>query len=471
MSLINSLYFLVYFPIVLIVFFLLKKPIFKTIWLLASSCFFYMVFIPKFILILFGIIIIDYSCGLLLAKTENQQKRLLLLSVSIASNIGILFYFKYFKFLIENFNRLLSHFSNGSAPFDAITIIIPLGLSFHTFQALSYIFEVYKKRQSAEKNFFVYALYVMYFPQLVAGPIERPQAMLHQYHHYLPFNEKNVIAGIRLMLWGFFKKLVIADRLAVFVNAVFSQYGSLHGFEIFISAAAFYFQIYCDFSGYSDIAIGASRCFGIKLMKNFDRPYTATSIKDFWQRWHLSLTSWFRTYIYIPLGGNKKGKLLQYIFIIIVFILSGFWHGANWTFIVWGLIFAVLYIVEDLLNFQQWKFFPTSLRIVYSFIIVSITWIFFRAENIQTAMAMTKKCFSIEANYFSVRGDYFFTTYSLVVSIAAILFMLFIESRFTYENTQFSSVQYYDSIISGLILAAIICFGVFGAQSFIYFQF
>lgn len=323
----NSLEFALFFPIVTILFFMLPHK-FRWLLLLLASCFFYMFFKPIYILILILTIVIDYYAGLWIAKTEDKRKRKRLLLLSIIANVGVLVVFKYYNFLVDNINVVMNTLhTTGKIPM--LNIILPIGLSFHTFQAMSYTIEVYKGNQKAEKHFGIYALYVMFYPQLVAGPIERPQNVLHQFHEVKKFNYENFRSGLILMAWGFFKKCVIADRLSMFVSEVYGNVNEHHGIPVMIATAFFALQIFCDFSGYSDIAIGSARCMGYDLMTNFDRPYLSTSISEFWRRWHISLSTWFRDYVYIPLGGNRVSKTRWYLNLVIVFTVSGIWHGAN----------------------------------------------------------------------------------------------------------------------------------------------
>jgi alginate O-acetyltransferase complex protein AlgI len=322
----NSLEFLLFFPIVSVLYFLLPHK-FRWLLLLLASCYFYMAFIPIYILILFFTIIVDYYAGILIENAEVKRKKTYLL-LSIFVNIGTLMIFKYYNFFIDNINESFS-LLNSSISLPVLSLILPIGLSFHTFQALSYTIEVYRGNQKAERHFGIYALYVMFYPQLVAGPIERPQNILHQFHEKKHFSSEFLMSGLRLMLWGFFKKVVIADRLSVYVNGVFDnadEYGSLN---LIIAAVFFSIEIYCDFSGYSDIAIGSAKVMGFDLMTNFNRPYLSKNIKEFWSRWHISLSTWFRDYVYIPLGGNRGSKFMKYRNVFIVFVLSGFWHGCK----------------------------------------------------------------------------------------------------------------------------------------------
>ena len=306
--------------------------------LLAASCFFYMFFKPVYILILVFTIVIDYFAGIWIARQQDKKRRKVLLLLSIASNVGVLAVFKYYNFITINLNDAFQAVHQGS-PIPLLHILLPIGLSFHTFQAMSYTIEIYRGNQEPERHFGIYALYVMFYPQLVAGPIERPQNILHQFHEVKHFDYGNMRSGLLQIAWGLFKKVVIADRLALFVNQVYGDPTGYTGLPLIMATVFFAFQIYCDFSGYSDIALGTARCMGFNLMTNFNKPYTATGIGEFWQKWHISLSTWFRDYVYIPLGGNRVSKFRWYVNILIVFVLSGSgmgptghsWFGACFT--------------------------------------------------------------------------------------------------------------------------------------------
>src|SRR5450432_1057204 len=340
-----SLQFLVFFMVVTLGYYQLRNQRMRISLLLAASCYFYMAFVPKYILILGGMIVIDYLAGLQIARSSGKSRKAWLI-VSIIANVGVLAFFKYFNFLFGTIEPLIHWASPGTdVPF--LKILLPIGLSFHTFQAMSYTIEVYRGRQPAEKDFLTYALYVMFYPQLVAGPIERPQNVLPQMHEKKYFDYDNVTDGLKLMMWGMFKKVVIADRLVKLTDPIFNHPRDHTPLALLLAAVFFSFQIFCDFSGYSDIALGSARVMGFRLMVNFNKPYQSRDISEFWKRWHISLSSWFRDYLYISLGGNRVSVPRWYFNLFFVFLVSGFWHGANWTFIAWGalhgfyLVFAI----------------------------------------------------------------------------------------------------------------------------------
>ena len=314
----NSFEFLVFFPVVTILYFLLPHR-FRWFHLLAASCYFYMAFVPVYILILFGTIVVDYFAGILIENAQGARRKWYLV-MSILANVGALAFFKYYNFFTDNVNHLL-HIANAGTSLPLLNIILPIGLSFHTFQAMSYTIEVYRGNQKAERHFGIYSLYVMFYPQLVAGPIERPQNLLHQFHEPHTFEYANVVSGLRQMLWGMVKKMIIADRLASVCDPVFNDPAHNSGIGLAIAAVFFAFQIFCDFSGYSDIAIGAARVMGFKLMTNFNNPYHSRSISEFWKRWHISLSTWFKDYLYISLGGNRVSIPRMYFNLFFVFLV------------------------------------------------------------------------------------------------------------------------------------------------------
>src|SRR5436190_15038625 len=322
----NSIEFALFFPLVCCLYFAaplrLRVPL-----LLVSSCVFYMAFIPAYILILFLTIGIDYVAGIYIEKTQGRGRRAWLIG-SIISTCAVLFVFKYYNFFMGSFVGFAQFF--GWKPGNlAMNILLPIGLSFHTFQSLSYVVEVYRNRQKAEYNLVTYATYVMFFPQLVAGPIERPQNLLHQFREVHPFDYDRVTSGLKRMAWGFFKKLVVADRLALYVNDVYGAPQSHNGLQLMLATFFFAYQIYCDFSGYSDIAIGTARVLGFRLMENFNTPYYALTVSEFWRRWHISLSTWFKDYVYVPMGGSRVSRPRWMLNVLVKFGVGGLWHGAN----------------------------------------------------------------------------------------------------------------------------------------------
>ncbi len=394
----NSAAFLIFFPVVTTAYFLLPHR-FRWLLLLAASCYFYMAFIPKYILILVVTITVDYFAGLGLEKFEGRTKRWVLIA-SILTNIGMLAFFKYFNFANENL-AALANFIGWNYPIQSLSIILPIGLSFHTFQSLSYTIEVYRGHQKAERHFGYLALYVLYYPQLVAGPIERPQNVLHQLHEEHHFDYPRVTDGLKQMAWGMFKKVVIADRMVRFVTPVYGDPTSYEGPALVLATLAFAIQIYCDFSGYSDIALGSAQVMGVRLMKNFDHPYFSRSISEFWRRWHISLSTWFRDYVYIPLGGNHVSEPRWAFNLFITFLISGLWHGANWTYIIWGALHGLYFVLSSLTEpfwqrlsaltrLDQLPRLKAAIAMLTTFSLVTFAWIFFRAASLNDALYIAR---------------------------------------------------------------------------------
>ncbi|MBX4205985.1 MBOAT family protein, partial [Candidatus Microgenomates bacterium] len=420
------------------------------------------------------LILVDYFAAHFIEKSKNQKRKIFLL-MSILANVGILCFFKYFNFFFDSIAHALGIFNlNPNLPH--LSIILPLGLSFHVFQSMSYTIEVYKKKFKAEKHLGIYALYVMFYPQLVAGPIERPYSLLPQFYEKHNFEASRVFNGLKIMLWGFFKKVVIADRLALLVNPVFSSVGSYSGFTLLLATYAFTFQILCDFAGYSDIAIGASQVMGFNLRDNFNRPYLSSSITEFWNRWHMSLSNWFRDYVYIPLGGNRVSKLKWYRNIMIVFLISGLWHGADWKFVIWGGVHGLYVILESIIKPLRDKI-GKIVSILVTFNLVSFAWIFFRANTVKDAFQVINKIFAYLINF---KGTILLDNYVLqnkenfIIVFLLICFVGFIYLIEKHENMRkmFAGkpIMFRWSIYY-LLLLMIIFFGVFNQTKFIYFQF
>ena len=371
----NSVQFLVFFPIVVSIYFILPHK-FRWLHLLIASCIFYMYFVPVYILLLFANIIVNYFAGILIEDADEKHKKTWQV-LSLVFNIGLLAFFKYYNFFIENINELL-HISNSRVSLPFLHILLPLGLSFHTFQAIAYTTEIYREEQKAERNFGLYSLYIMFFPQLVAGPIERPQAMLPQLHKRHELDYDNVAGGIRQMLWGMIKKVVIADRLSLLTTPMFHDIDKQSGIGLAIGAVFFLFQVFCDFSGYSDIAIGAARVLGFKLMTNFNFPYRSRSVSEFWKRWHISLSTWFNDYLYTPIVYSlRKYRYLSVIMgVCATFLISGFWHGAAWKYIVWGGLLGLAVIYEILTKKTRARFFDNLPRRLSDKIAVACTFVY-----------------------------------------------------------------------------------------------
>ena len=472
----NSFLFFAFFAIVTLIYFLLPYNK-RWILLLASSCYFYMVFVPVYILILGFTIVIDYFAGILIENAEGKRRKLFLL-FSLIANIGVLAIFKYYNFLNTNLSVILNGVGFHN-PIPYLSILLPIGLSFHTFQAMSYTIEVYRGNQKAERHFGIYSLYVMFFPQLVAGPIERPQNLLHQFREKHDFDSQRIISGLKLIIWGLFKKVVIADRLAVYSDGVFNHPHIYSGQTLIMGTLFFSIQIYCDFSGYSDMAIGIAKVLGFKLMQNFRLPYLAYSISDFWRRWHISLSTWFSDYLYIPLGGNRV-SVSRWIFnIYVVYLVSGLWHGANWTYILWGGLHATYYLSE-FLGKKLFEFTGIShiikktwykvfkMGVVFS--MVSFAYIFFRAKSIEDA-------FYITGHLFDWSGHLWWgtSTVTSLISLFLILLLVIVQIlQYKGKLALYFSPAKVSRPVSWLAYASmLLAISILGMSSnaFIYFQF
>lgn len=481
----NSLHFLIFFPIVTTTYFLLPHR-YRWFLLLAASCYFYMAFIPAYILILFITITVDYLSGILIERSSGRKK-LVFLMASILTNCGMLFFFKYFNF----FNHLFASFTSVagfSYPVSDLSILLPIGLSFHTFQSLSYVIEVFRGRQKAERSYGVLSLYVLFFPQLVAGPIERPYNLLHQFREEHAFEYNRIVSGLQLMIWGLFKKIVIADRLSSLVDPVYNYPSEFQGFPVIVATLAFTFQIFCDFSGYSDMAIGAARVLGFKLMENFRCPYFADSIPEFWRRWHISLSTWFKDYLYIPLGGNRIALPRWCFNIFVVFLVSGLWHGANWTFVAWGGLHGLYFVISRLtasirrktglvLGSERFPSIWRGFRVLVTFVFVSIAWVFFRANSLEDAFLILARMPQGLGSTFSLKV----LSQALQVSAPLILFtfamILFLQiaeafrERISVRERIIARPLWMRWSLYYAFLSIIILFGRFDASPFIYFQF
>ncbi len=480
----NSAEFLLFYPIVLLLYFTLPKR-FKWIWLLAASCFFYMIWNPPLIFLILFTTAVSFVSGILIERSAKKSVRRFWLCATLITSLGVLFFFKYYNFLASSVGALASLFG-ASARDLSLNLILPVGISFYTFQTLSYVIDVYRGNIKAERHFGWYALFVSFFPQLVAGPIERPENLLPQLKADHKLESQNVFAGLSKMAVGFFKKIVVADLVASYVNAVYNDAASATGFGVVIASLLFSVQIYCDFSGYTDIAIGCARIMGIHLMLNFERPYRARSIKEFWARWHISLSSWFRDYLYIPLGGNRCSRARNYLNIFIVFLVSGLWHGASWTFVLWGALHGVYQIVGALTKAPREKLCSllhinkNSLLFAFwqravTFALVCFSWILFRANSISDALTLIGKLFSPWGSLAdTLIGLDMSLIPVLITAVSIILLTLFdnIAANEKLAENGALSHQYTAGVIALAVAAAwclLLSHG--GASAFIYFQF
>lgn len=447
--------------------------------LLLASYYFYMSWRPEYIILIIVSTLIDYFAALQMGRAITPQRKKIFLLLSLFTNLGLLFTFKYFNFFNDSVRAAFNTF-NIFYDVPAFQMLLPVGISFYTFQTMSYSIDVYRGIKEPERHLGVFALYVSFFPQLVAGPIERSTTFLPQLFEKHEFNAARAVSGLKQMLWGFFKKLVVADRLATYVDAVYNNPQEHSGLSMILATVFFAFQIYCDFSGYSDIAIGGARILGFDLMENFKRPYFAKSTKDFWARWHISLSTWFRDYVYIPLGGNRVVKWRWYYNLFITFLISGLWHGANWTFIFWGALHGVYLVlaiwftqpvsrISGLLGLKSESGLNTIIHVVWTFTLASFAWIFFRANQISDAFLIIEKIFTFQ-------GPVFLSNLSSVAyGIFGILLLLLVEFQHEYgffniklfNNT--NVVVRYSSYAAVVLLILLI--GVFDGSQFIYFQF
>lgn len=381
----NSIPFLIYFPVVVLLYFVIPDKM-KNYWLLAASLFFYACWNPKYLLLLLLSILLTYITSLLVDRAKTQGKKKVYLTLCLMCNLSILFFFKYYNFAIESICGVFEKVGISIA-FPAFDFVLPVGISFYIFQALGYTFDVYRGDVECEKNLFKYALFVSFFPQLVAGPIERSGNLLHQFDEVHRFDAKKAQSGLVLMMLGFFEKLVVAETAAIAANYVFANFRQMTALQLIIGVVIFAVQIYGDFGGYSHIAIGAARVMGFELMDNFRQPYFATSIKDIWRRWHVSLSGWFRDYLYFPLGGGRKGNIRKYFNLCVVFLVSGLWHGASWHYVFWGLVNGVYQMLEDLWDKVTQKRIkaPKWIAILRTFALWNIALIFFRSPSLREA--------------------------------------------------------------------------------------
>ncbi|RYE35800.1 MAG: MBOAT family protein [Sphingobacteriaceae bacterium] len=478
----NSYAFLVFFIVVTSLYFIFPYSK-RWLLLLLASCYFYMAFVPVYILILGFTIVIDYIAGIQIEKAKGRKRKQFLI-LSLIANIGVLVFFKYFNFINFNLSLLFQSF-NYSNPLPYLSILLPIGLSFHTFQAMSYTIEVYRGNHPAEKHFGIYALYVMFYPQLVAGPIERPQNILYQFRQKHNFNYNLVTSGLKLATWGLFKKVVIADRLSVVVDSVYNHPQSFNSLGLIVATVFFAFQIYCDFSGYSDMAIGLARVMGFKLLTNFNKPYQAKNLHQFWQRWHISLSTWFRDYLYIPLGGNRVSIPHWYLNLFIVFLISGLWHGASWTYVIWGalhgfyLIFALITkSFREKLSHAVFIHRFSFLSTLTTFLVVCFAWIFFRADNLQTAFYIAKNIFtgipSLIKNPHHILQDYGLNNKEMALSILLIVFLEtvnYLQNQRNFLQVFAQKPVYIRWSTYYFLLIMILVFGEFSNRQFIYFQF
>ena len=446
----------------------------QNVFILLSSYVFYGWWDIRFLSLILVSSLVDYTAGQKIAASTSPRMRKTWLGLSLIINLGILATFKYFDFFVLSFQALLEQFG-FHASWSTLNLILPVGISFYTFQTLSYTIDIYRKQLSPTCDWVAFFAFVAFFPQLVAGPIERAKRLLPQFTHRRIFSQRMAIQGCRLFLWGLFKKTVIADNLAVYVDLIYGQPEGFHGWTVILATVFFAFQVYCDFSGYSDMAIGTGRLLGFDLMTNFRTPYFSKSFREFWHRWHISLSTWFRDYVYIPLGGNR-GSLYRHLFnLILTFILSGLWHGANFTFLAWGALHGFFISIELLLGSRTEPHFkvPDLLKIVATFCLVSLAWVFFRSDNIGDAFVLLQNIFMLETSHSLL--DIFDTQRQLIYLSLCLFIFLTLEILMKKEDfNQWITKQSRNSrwMIYHLLMISILLFGNFdNAPNFIYFQF
>lgn len=471
----NSISFLTFFPLVLVVYYLLPKVVWRTWFLLVASYYFYINLNPYCALILLCSTYVTYFGGILLEVDGTRWtlgKKNILYGI-VVLNVALLAFFKYTNFIANSIVHIFN-FCGGSESFRGFDIILPVGISFYIFKAISYISDVYQRRITAERSFCRFALYVAFFPQLLAGPIERASSLLPQFKKKVLFDGRNISVGLKMMLWGYFMKIVFADRAIIYVDTVYGNLYNQNGTSILLAAVLYSFQIYCDFAGYSLLSIGVAKAMGYDVMQNFNRPYLSQSITDFWKRWHISLTKWLTDYVYIPLGGSRCSKIKNYRNILITFLVSGLWHGAAWNFVVWGMLHGVIQVIEKYFGYARLKTTSTfirGVRVGSTFFVVTIAWMFFRLPNFNDVIFGITKIFTSVST--SVGGR---DATPALEYCALGLFMLVVKDildeyypgRFLLFENKNIIVRYVSYIcVCLLILAA----GVFDAGQFIYMQF
>ena len=475
----NSIDFAVFLPIVFVIYWFVLNDNIKAqnIFLILVSYIFYGWWDWRFLTLIFSSSLVDYCVGMYLSRAETNKKRRSLLLLSIFVNLGFLGFFKYYNFFINSFIETFS-FLGFSIQAQGLQIILPVGISFYTFQTLSYSIDIYKRRLEPTEDIISFFAFVSFFPQLVAGPIERASNLLVQFHRKRIFAYEKAVDGMRQILWGLFKKMVIADNCAIYVNDVFANFGHSPGSTLLLGSFFFSMQIYGDFSGYSDIAIGTARLFGFDLRRNFALPYFSRDIAEFWRRWHISLSTWFRDYVYIPLGGSRCGTRMKIRNTFAIFVLSGLWHGANWTFIAWGILHALYFLPLLLMNKNRENMGPIAegqllpsakeaLQVTTTFILTSIAWVFFRAESVYQAIGYIKGIFTL--SLFSFPDGLPYKTLLLLIAFIVAEWL----QRDKQHALQFDKVHLPKSVRWGLYYMIILAIYIFGGQQqeFIYFQF
>lgn len=495
----NSIDFMIFFPIVTLIYFLIPDRI-KYIWLLVASYYFYMCWNAKYAVLIFISTVITYLSGIAIEYIKNRywedKKKILykklIVGMSFGANLAILFYFKYANFAVQTLGKVLSAV-NIQMDIPVFDVILPVGISFYTFQALSYTMDVYRDDIYAEKNFFRYALFVSFFPQLVAGPIERSKNLLKQLAVPKKFDFAKAREGVLLMIWGFFLKIVLADRIAIFVDTIYGNLTLYEGWYLIIATMLFAVQIYCDFSGYSTIAMGAAKILNIELMENFNAPYFSTSVAEFWRKWHISLTSWFKDYLYIPLGGSRKGQIRKYVNKMIVFLVSGLWHGASFAFVAWGGLNGLYQIVGEItqpirdkmvkaLHLNRESIGHKLVQMIWTFILVDISWIFFRSNSFMASLQIIKSMITVHNPWILFDESLYAcgldrkNFWLMIICIGILIFAdLCKHKNIKIRDVIIQQDYWFRWIFIAVTVSTILLFGLWGpsfdSASFIYFQF
>lgn len=475
----NSLSFLLFLPIVFTIYWWINKRSLQLQngLLLLASYYFYACWDWRFLFLLIFSTALDYYTAIKMVEAKNNNKKKNWFWLSIGINLGFLGVFKYYNFFADSFAEVLSGFGI-QANFWTLKVILPVGISFYTFHGLSYVIDIYKERIQPERNIVTYSLFVSYFPLLVAGPIERATHLLPQIKKKRVFDYSRAVDGVHQIIWGLFKKVVIADNCALYANDIFEHYESMNSLSLFLGTIYFSFQIYGDFSGYSDIALGTSKLFGIDLLRNFNYPYFSRDIAEFWRRWHISLSSWFRDYLYFPLGGSQGGMMMKIRNTFIIFLVSGFWHGANWTFIVWGALHAAFFLPllitqnnrNNIESVAKGKSLPTLWELVsmiMTFCLTAFAWIFFRAKTVSEACSYIRNMFS-----FNFEGGIQFLDFERYSVELLLLLLLFIVMEWNSREQEHPIMGKWSLLKALVILLTILVLGVFSSPAdFIYFQF
>ena len=463
----NSLAFLLFFPIVSILYWVMPHR-YRNIFLLIASYYFYMSWEPTYAILILFTSLSTWYCGLKIS--EKQQHRNLYIALCLSINLLILFFFKYYNFTVDSLLEM-ARWQNIRLYIPHSDFLLPVGISFYTFQSIGYTIDIYRKEIEPEKNFFTYALFVSFFPQLVAGPIERAKNLLPQFHQQHHFNSDGFIDGLKMMIWGFFMKLCVAGNVAPYVDAVFNNVSHHNGTSLLLASVFFSFQIFCDFGGYSLIAIGTARCLDFRLMQNFHHPYLSISVKEFWHRWHISLSSWFGSYVYIPLGGSRCSTVKHYRNLMITMLASGVWHGANWTFIWWGGIHGLFLVVNNIYMkiTRKRQYMPKVIEIVSTWIAVTWAWIFFRANSISDAFTITRKIICEPGKLYQGEG---LPSIILPILMISLLMIKEIKDEYQIRLSLLHNKNPWISIpASSLLIIIILLCAEFNSGKFIYFQF